>query len=957
MVRALPQLNRRVESLLSSADAPALRLRVGIHSGPVVLAPRRVGDHVEHIAHGETLNVAARLQGSAAPGTVEVSARTRELVEGRFVLRSVGRRALKGMAEPFEVWSVVGPSSATSRIEAAASRGLTPLVGREQEVELLLDRWERLREGGGQVVLVEADAGVGKSRLVHTLRERLAGEPHLWLEARCAPEHETSAFRPAADLLARACGIGADDRADAKLERLVQTLLRAGVAPGEGVPAVAPLLGLPLPEDYPPAPSSADMRRRRTLESLASWLLGLARGGRVVGVVEDLHWVDPSTLELLGLVVEQIARAPLLLLLTARPDFRSPWPRRPDLLELALHPLTRAQTRTMVAEVAGARTLDAPTVDEIAARTDGVPLFVEELTRAVLDSDLLVAGEARARPPDIPSTLQGFLMARLDRLGEPKQVVQVAAVVGREFPVELLGAVVPYAPAFLDRALRRIVDAGLLVPGGADDRPTYAFKHALIQDAAYRSLLRGVRQELHAKVAAVLRERFPETVAAEPERMARHYDEAGDLEAAVRFYQRAGEQAKSRSASAEAIRHASRALELVAALPATPERDRIELELRTSLGVLLMANRGSSEATVEAIYARIRELGEKIGEGPSLAHALFGLSIFHQARGELDRSQQMGEALLALAPRLADDSVEASAHLALGVPAFWRGDTARALTHLLAMVARYDPVRHRALAYVYGQDPGVYSRAFAALALHAMGRPEQALRTSEAAVSHSGDEITRAFALSFAGVLHWLRREPEPVRERAEEVIRISEEESFPLWRGAGLVLCGWEAAVAHGDGRALERMREGIAQLTATGTDVAAPLRLAIYADAVHAVGEREEALAALGSALAESERTGSRFLEAELERERGEILLELGRAGEGEAALRRAVAIARAQGAAAYELHAAARLARATAGGPDADAGRALLEEACARLDRTVDPVVLREVASAAPVSTGVP
>jgi predicted ATPase len=498
-------------------------------------------------------------------------------------------------------------------------------------------------------------------------------------------------------------------------------------------------------------------------------------------------------------------------------------------------------------------------------------------------------------------------------------------------------------PALVERALERVVDAGLLLPAGEQTGARYAFKHALIQDAAYQSLLRSTRQELHARVAAALLARVPEIALSEPEVVARHYDVSGDVDAAARFYQRASEQAKNRSASAEAMRHAQRALALLDALPGSPERDLRELELQTSLGVMLMANRGSADATVEAIYERIRQLGEKIGEGAGLAQALFGLSHHHQARGELDSAQAVGASLLALAPRCEDDAVLVSAHLALGAPAFWRGDTGEALAHLLETTQRYDPVRHRALAYVYGQDPGVYSRSFAALVLHATGRRERALATSRDAVAHAQDEITRAFALAFAVVLHWMRREPDAAHAGADEVIRIAVEHSFPLWRGAGLLLRGWATAFARRDAAGLAELREGIAQLDATGTDVAVPLKLAIRADAEHAVGAHEEALATVAQALAESRRLGSHVVESRLECLRGQLLVALGRAPEGESALARAIEVAQQQEAHGSELDAAVELARFWAGRGCAERARTLLDESCARLGPLVDAALI--------------
>jgi class 3 adenylate cyclase len=684
----LPAVNATVGERLGAMLDRTVEVRIGVHTGLAVVGEMGEGPERELQALGDTLNQAARLQRIAEPGTVVISEATRQLSSGVFVLEDLGPTSLKGVAEPVGVYRAVRATGVRSRLDLAGERGLTPLIGREQEVELLLDRWEQVIEGHGQVVLVNGDAGIGKSRLMMMLHERLAEGPYSWLEARGSAYHQNSALYPVIELLRQELLLGQEDSAEEKVAKLGAALEPAGLSVPEVLPLFATLLSVPLPERYPPLLLSPQAQRQRTLESLVQWLISLTRAQPMAFVVEDLHWIDPSTLELLGMLLEQLPTVPALLVLTFRPSFEPPWASRSNLVHLTLDPLTRKQVEAMVEWIAGGKVLPAKVLDHVVIRTDGVPLFVEELTKTVLESDLLREsdrGYERTDPlPElaIPSTLQDSLMARLDRLGPAKEVAQLGAVLGREFPYELLAAVSPLSAESLRGALRGLGNAELLYPRGVPPRAIYTFKHALIQETAYQSLLKSTRQAWHARIAQVLEERFPERVAPEPEGIARHCEQGALLEKAISYYQRAGEQATERSANAEAVGHLTRGIELLRTLPEGPERNERELTLQVALGAPLVASKGWGSREAEQAYERARELCEQIGETPQLFHVIRGLITFYTARAELKTAYDLCGRLLRLAEREEEASPLLVAHQQMAIVLYFRGKPSRDLDGL-----------------------------------------------------------------------------------------------------------------------------------------------------------------------------------------------------------------------------------------------------------------------------------
>ena len=679
MVEAVGQLNTRLEE----ERGVRLAVRLGIHTGLVVVGEMGSGGRFEHLALGDTPNLAARLQGLAASDTVVMSAATARLVQGYFTCEDHGTQALKGIDMPVHVYQVVGESAAQSRLDVAGATGLTPLVGREVEVSLLRERWAQSQDGHGQVVLLSGEAGIGKSRLVHVLTATVVdpGAPRLPL--RCSPYHTNSAFYPVIEHLQRVLHWHRETSPEARLATLEQAIQTARLPLGEVVPLVAALLSLPVPERYPPLTLSPQRQKQQTQEALVAWLLAEAAQQPVLAVWEDLHWADPSTLELLGLLLDQAPTARLLLVLTARPEFRPSWAPRSYVTPLTLTRLTRPQVEELVLRVTGGKSLPVEVVQHIVAKTDGVPLYVEELTKMLLRSALLqedtdhytLTGPLGSAA--IPDTLQDALMARLDQLHTAKEVAQLGAVLGREFAYEMLQALATQDEATLQAGLAQLVGAELLYQRGRPPRATYRFKHALIQDAAYASLLRSTRQRVHQQMVQLCETRFPEVVATQPEVVARHCTAAGQDEAAIRYWQRAGQRALQGSAYAEAIAHLTQGLAVLTTLPETPARLPQELDLQVALGPALLATQGHAAPEVEHAYARARELCTQLGDTPQLFPVLRGLMLYYQQRGDLQTTSRLGEQLLRLAQAQPDPAHLLLAHYQLGIILFHRGEPGR----------------------------------------------------------------------------------------------------------------------------------------------------------------------------------------------------------------------------------------------------------------------------------------
>lgn len=883
------------------AEGTSLVVRVGLHTGPVVVGELGGEGRSETLALGDVPNVASRVQVAATPGTVFVSAATQRLVAGMFVVEDQGPTWIAGLGEPMTLYRVVRPSGVRSRLDAAVGR-LTRFVGREVELATLAERWERAQDGEGQNVLVLGEAGVGKSRLAYQLRERLAEVPHTWLECGASPFTQGTPFHPFLTLASQAFAFPPDARPEAKRARIRIGL--GTLASPEAVALVADFLGVPSSTALAMSP---DLQRRKTIDLLAQWSLAQSEVQPLVLVVEDLHWCDASSLELLGRLLAQSATARILLLTTARSEFTPPWPARENTTTISLARLTRRQAREMIAALNGGL-LPSDTQEALVARADGVPLFLEELTKPVVQP-----GAARDVAA-IPATLADSLLARLDRLSAAKDVAQRAAVLGREFAYPVLAAISELDEMSLCQCLATLVEAEIVFVRGEPPDATYTFKHALVQEAACESLLKRTRQMLHGRVVDVLVERFPTRAAAEPELVARHAEAAGRIGDAIDFYQRAGDRAQARSAHQESIRHFEQAIALLGARSDDPERDAREVALQLALADSRVVALGYTNPAVEAPLERARVLGEALGESRRLGFALSGLAVYAYNCGRAERACSLGARALEIAERTDDSALLVRAHCDLGQALVYRGDFASSLTHLEAALALHDPGAPHDGTWATG-NPGVRALSASGWVLWALGHPDRALTRAREGVARAralAHPFSVAHALLFETVVHALRRDVNAQRETAAEVIALSEAQGFPFWRGVGMTFHA-AARVTAGEVEAVADVRAGFALTATAGSRGGAPAALAQLAQAFLAAGLLEEAETAVEGGLALSAQTGQPVFDSVLHQLKARTILAFGRApSDAERAFRDAIEIARRQQAKSFELRAAISLAQ---------------------------------------------
>ena len=893
---AMTDLNAR----LQGAHRPALALRIGVHTGPVVAG--ELGDETQVLGH--TMNLAARLQAEAQPNTVLTSDATLRLVPGIFVSEQLGPRRLKGVAEPVALHRVVQPAGVRSRLDL--SRGQwTRFVGREQELGLLADRWEQAVEGEGQTVFLTGEAGLGKSRLALMLRERVGAQPHTWLECRSSPYTQGSALYPVIELVEQSVQIAKEEPPAEKMRKLENGVDLARLDRAKTVPLMAALLGIPPGDAYPPLRLSPELQRERTLESLVLWALALAEIQPLLLLVEDLHWCDPSSLQLLGRLNEQLPTSRMLMVLTARPEFEVPWSHPKSWTPIALGRLRKRSSRELALAVVGEGNLPADAVATILKRADGVPLYLEELTRAAVESN------AAGAPVTIPATLQDSLMARLDRLSTAKEVAQFASVLGREFPYRLLVAMVELEEAALRQGLARLVEADLLFQRGTPPEATFTFKHALVQEAAYASLLRRRREEIHACTARALEERFPERAAGEPEVVARHYRAAGLAEPAARYFEQAARRAVHTSAHAEAVGHFREAVALLGHCPEGEERAARELALQTALGASLQHIRGYSSEETQAAFQRAHTLLETLSDPDRLAETLVGVWSFDLARGHLGAGATLARRLSLLEGGSRVN--RAVSEQLMGVTDYYLGFVRRSAQRLERASAALEGAGTELLER-FGQDLCTTAQAYHSWALWLVGAVDRAVATAEASISRartSRHMPTLAHALVFGCTLHKMRRDRERTLALGREAIEVSEAHGYPLWLGAARLVTGW---CAIGEPTALTQITEGMATTGSTGNQAAVTHMLSVLAEAQRGVGLPEQALATLDGALALSAGFEMVFWDADLHRLRGELFLETpGHAPtEAESEYRCALEIARTQEAKSFELRAATSLAR---------------------------------------------
>ena len=920
IVEAVTQLNPALERKWGVK----LALRIGLHTGLVVVGDVGGEGRHEQLALGEVPNIASRVQGIAEPDTVVITGATHRLVEGLFDCRNLGARTLRGAPEPVDLFEVVHESAARNRFDVVSATGPTPLVGREQEIRLLLKRWQQAQESMGHVVLVNGEAGIGKSHLVWMLKQHVARDARAWLtEWGCSPYYQNSALYPIIEMLETVVlEFGRHESPQGKLAKIEGFLVQLGFALDEAVPLIASLLSVPLGEGYATLDVPPEQQRRKTFEVVLRALLVRAGRQPMLLVVEDLQWADASTLELLSLIIDQAPIAPLLAVFTFRPQFSPPWPVGSHVEQLTLARLLHDQAALMVDRVTGGKTLPPDVLAQIIAKTDGIPLFIEEFVKSVLESNLLREEESEYEldgpllPVAIPSTLQDSLMARLDRLSTAKEVAQIGAVLGRQFSYELLSAVLPMGAVALEHGLSRLVTAELLYQQGLPPHATYTFKHALIQDAAYESLLRRRREEVHANIARALVDRFPEVVETQPGLVAHHLTAAQRAEEALPYWKSAGERAVESSANAEAVSHFSKALSLLEALPDGPERVEQELTLRVALATPLVLTMGYAAPEVEATYARARELCEQVGETPQLFRVLWGLWAFYLVRTALGTALGLAERCLRLADNVRDPALQLEAHRNLGATLLWHGELARARSHLEQAIALYDPEQHASHAFVYGQDPGVASLCYQAVTLWSLGEVDDSLRTSQEAVAlarSTSHPYSLVYALLFAAIVHQLRGEEQAVLEHADALIATSREHAFGLGLAWGPIMRGWALAETGRPEEGIAEIGKGIEATRATRSELLLPYYLHLLAMTHLKAGRLDEMMSALAESVEVMERTDQRWCEGELRWLEGEMLYARAEAGaEPEACFRRAMDVAHQQQALSCELRAATSLSR---------------------------------------------
>jgi class 3 adenylate cyclase/predicted ATPase len=898
-----------------------LQARVGIATGLVVVGDL-IGEGVaqEQNVVGETPNLAARLQAIAEPNTVVVAEGTRRLVGALFEYRDLGAVELKGIARPVSVSQVLRPSVVASRFEALRGGELTGLVGRDEEIDLLLRRWARAKAGEGQIVLVSGEAGIGKSRIAATLNQRLGAEPAIRLRLFCSPYHQDSPLFPFVGQLARAAGFARDDPPAVRLEKL--EALATGAEPDEGdIALLADLLSLPASPSHPLPDLSPQRKKERTLQALVRQIEGLARREAVLILLEDAHWIDPTSRELLDLLIDRIRNLPMLLVVTFRPEFQPPWVGQPRVSVLTLNRLDRPDRTALILQIAGGKALPEEVVEQIVDRTDGVPLFVEELTKSVLESDLL-REEAdryvldRALPPfAIPTSLHDSLMARLDRLASVRHVAQIGAAIGREFSYALLRTLSQLSHDELQAALARLVASELVFQRGAPPDSVYLFKHALVQDAAHASLLRSAREQLHAQIADALETNYPELMDSQPELFARHYAEAGLVEKSVEYWRRAGRRSAARSAMAEAVAQLRKGLEQLALLPDTAKRQRQELEFWSALGAALIVVKGNIVPETGHACTRARELWEQLGSPSEFLHIPYAQARYHALRGEPDVARRLGEDLLRLSRERGDSAGLVLGHMSSGRDLMLVGSFAASRFHLEKVQALYDPLAHRSLGHEAGNYPHVNAEAYLGIVLFCLGFPDQASAKSSGAIAEArklAHPPSLALSLGIGTIMLSLAGDKAALEERAGQLVAVATEQGFPIWRGHGTMHQGWikveNGQVAEG----ISLLRNGSDARRADGEGMWLPHYLALLARACEIAAQKEEALRLLHETLQLVEKTGVGWLAAELYRHKGEMLLRQGQSEAAEDVYLKALAIAVEQGAKLWELRAVISLAR---------------------------------------------
>lgn len=916
LVKALPLEHYSDQELEIAA-------RIGIATGPVMVGELIGQDTAkERSVFGETPNLASRLQGLAAPNQLIVDSVTKRLVGGEFEFADRGTVSLKGFETPVQVWQVLSVKSSASRFESYRSGRLVQFIGREHETALLVGRWWEAVEGEGQVVLLCGEAGIGKSRLVRHLCDRLTGDQYETIQAQCSPHHTNTALYPVITYLRQAAGVAGKDSPSTQWQKLVTLVANSGLDDRITVALLAGLLSVEGHEQDQLANMSPDKRKEMTLEALVQYLHRVADRSPVLFIVEDAHWLDPTTLDLMTRVIDRIRQMRLLVLITFRPDFRPSWTEYSHVTFLTLSRLPRRQSAELIAMMTGGKVLPQEVQQAILTKTDGIPLYIEELTDNLLETGLLTEGtdsftlKAPLKDMAIPGSLQALLMERVDRLGPIKEIVQIGAAIGREFTYELLRATVDVTDIQLNNALDLFVSSGLILQEGERSLSRYRFKHVLVQEAAYNTLPKKSRRLLHARIAKTLEQKFTVRVQLEPELLAYHFEQAGLTRLAITYWRRAAQRDADRSANIEALNHFNSALTLLKDLPANMERDALELDLLIARGAPMVTVKGYASEEIEHNYLRARELSHDKSGSEYHFLAVWGLWVFHLVRGPLATASDLAEQLLSLAKQEQNPDLLIRAHESVGSTYSFLGRFDEAKSHLLAAKSLYDPARHRSQVLPYTQDPGITARMILARTLWILGELDQVDVLLQEAIGMARElehPFTLAFTLATACWISPTLRDADRTLRLADEALTISAKYSFEVGLAWAMSSQGW-ALAENGQEEGLAKLVNGLSATHAAGASLNNTYTLALLAELYLRTKRIDEGLGAIQEAQNVALTQGEQFWQAELLRLKGELLLEHSEpsVSAAEQCFTEALKVAQEQCARMLELRAAMSMAR---------------------------------------------
>jgi len=918
-------ISKSLNAELEAEKGIRLDVRIGIHTGQVVVGEMCSQDRCDPIATGKTVNIAARIQGIAPLNSVVVSNTTAKLIKKTFDLKDLGFQTLKGVTEPVKVFRVKGAIEERYGIKNIHSSDEAPwLVGRDEEIGLLKRRWKQSKEGAGQVVFIAGEAGIGKSALVEGLYAQLAEQVSARITFRCSQYHRNSAFYPIISHIEHVFGFTRDDTMDMKVGKMERVIQKSGPPMQEAMPLLAELLSVDVPKNrYRVANISPQRQRQQTQDLLVAWLQEESEQQPMLVVWEDLHWADASTLELLELFVNQAPTVKMLHILTSRTDLNPPWPHRSHITPIIINRLEKIQVEALIRHLTKGVELPSEVVEHIVTKTDGVPLYVEELTKTVLESKLLQKKADRyvlngpLSKVAIPTTLHDSLMARLDRVPIAKEVVQFGAVLGREFLFEMIQALASIEESKLLEGLNQLIENELLYQRGRPPRATYIFKHALVHEAAYRSLLRKTRRQYHQAAAELMEKQFPLIAQTEPEIIAHHYSEADCTEKAIQFWHQAGDRARYRSANMEAIAHLKKALNSLSTLPETAERTEKELDLLLAMGPSLIAIEGYAANEVERIYSRAGSLCRKMGKTAQLFQTLWGLWGFYLVRASHKKAHEVGKELFELAKASQEVIYRIESHLTLGSALYCLAKFVPARKHLEQGAALYDSNQHRSHTSLFAVDLGVFCMVWSSHTLWHIGFSDQALTKSREAVRLAEEfahPFSLALALDYTAIFHQFRREAEPAQQRAEAAINVCKEHKFSYYLGWAMIIKGWVIAELGNCEDGINEIKQGLDILRDTGAKRSLPYYMSLLASVYVKDGRPEKGLQIISDAFEEANRIEEFWWKAELYRLNGNILLQQTRPNviKAKESFVKALNIARHQGSLMLELRAATSLYR---------------------------------------------